>query len=79
MKNKYYKSGTRRFHHKYPGICVPDSSTIFKFVKEVHSTGSFSDKKYLAECCVNKGHIKQQTQVQVIEEGDYERRMHFCN
>jgi hypothetical protein len=45
----YYKSCKRRFHHKYSGVHVSDSSTIFRLVKKVHSAGSVYGKNYTTE------------------------------
>jgi hypothetical protein len=45
VKKKSYKS-CKRFRRRYPGVCIPVSSTILGLVKKVRSTGAFLDKKY---------------------------------
>jgi hypothetical protein len=52
VKKKSYKSCKRRFRRRYPGVRIPDSSTILRFVKKVLSTGSFLDKKYTRQNAV---------------------------
>jgi hypothetical protein len=52
VKRKSYKSCKRRFRHRYPGVCIPASSTILRLVKKVCSTGSFLDKKYTRQNAV---------------------------
>jgi hypothetical protein len=52
VKKKSYKSCKRRFCHRYPGVCIPASSTILRLVKKVCSTGSFLDKKYTRQNAV---------------------------
>jgi hypothetical protein len=120
VKKKSYKSCRRRFHHRYPGVRIPASSTILRLVRKVLSAGCFVDKKYTRQNAVlteetldeigarlehsphkSLAQFAQQaqvskttawratknlhlwpykiTQVQVIEEGDYGRRTHFCN
>jgi hypothetical protein len=46
VKKKSFKSCKRRFRHRFPGVRIPASSTIFRLMKKVHSTGSFLDKNY---------------------------------
>jgi hypothetical protein len=46
VKKKSYKSCKRRFHRRYPGVCIPASSAILRLVKKVRSAGSFVNKKY---------------------------------
>jgi inhibitor of nuclear factor kappa-B kinase subunit alpha len=120
VKRKSYKSCKRRFLRKYPGVRVPASSTIFKLVKKVRSTGSVLDKKYSRQNAVLTEEVLDEigarlehsppkslarlaqevkvstttawkatkilhllpykiTQDQAIEEGDCQRRIHFCN
>jgi hypothetical protein len=47
-------------------------------VKKVHSAESVLDKKYTRQ---NAEEMRNEigARFQVIEEGDYKRRMHFCN
>jgi hypothetical protein len=52
VKKKSYKSYKRRFHHRYPGVRIPASSTILRLVKKVCSTGSLLDKKYTRQNAV---------------------------
>jgi hypothetical protein len=52
VKKKSCKSGKRRFRRRYPGVCIPASSTILRLVKTVRSTGSFLDKKYTRQNAV---------------------------
>jgi hypothetical protein len=52
VKKKSYKSFTRRFRHRYPGVRIPASSTILRLVKKVCSTGSFLDEKYTRQNAV---------------------------
>lgn len=49
VKNKSHKLCKRRFRHMYPSICVPDSSLMCRFVKKVHSVGSFLDKECIRQ------------------------------
>jgi hypothetical protein len=46
VKMTSYKLHKRRFCHKYDGVQLPASSTIFKLVKKVCSARPFLDKKY---------------------------------
>jgi hypothetical protein len=50
-------------------------------VKRVHSPGSVLDKKYTGQNAVLTEEMLDEigATFQVIEEGDYERRAHFCN
>jgi hypothetical protein len=50
VKNK--SCTLHRFCHKYPGVQVPASSTIFKLVNKVHLTGPFTDEKYIRQNAV---------------------------
>jgi RNase P subunit RPR2 len=49
VKNKFRKLFKRRACRKCPGIRFPDSSTNFRLVKKVRSTGHFLDKKYTGQ------------------------------
>jgi hypothetical protein len=68
-----FKTCKRRFCHKYPSVRVPAVSKISELVKkvflrqEIHKTECFHLWPYKI------------SQVQVIAEGYFERRTHFCN
>jgi hypothetical protein len=70
VKEKSYKSCKRKLRSKYPVVHVPTVSVIFKLMKKCFEQ-SFVDNKYTRQNAVLT------TQVQVIEQGDYERRTHL--
>jgi hypothetical protein len=68
------------FTIKYSCVHVPTPSTTFKQVNKVHSAGLSQTRNILdriTECL----HLQPYkiTQVQVTEEGNYERTTQFCN